>query len=307
MLFKRPKNYPRSLPYNLEALEFINSNHLTPLEVSEITERIIEPKDIDSILEETALTNGEITTNISIADILGYEYPRKKDIFESISEFFDSTKEGYHSRSISMLKYTPDNIMSGLSRSFIIEPIKVREVEEGKCFISGNGMHRFTILRIMYLIEKHRGKNLDELKKKYTIPVILNKVDKPKTYCAYILSVLNSNISINSELDDNYQKTEKVEVKDKVNKTTRILTDEELIIFTAETIKGCNINVQKLLTLSKHIEINPSFYEFLNKHFKDLLIEVERFIEYKKAHSNPDDLLNYQIAPDKKDVISWNL
>ncbi len=307
MLFKRPQNYPKSLPYNLETLEFINLNHLTPLEVSEITERIIEPRDIDSILEETALTTAEITTNISIDEILGYEYPRKRDIFESISEFFDSTKDGYHSRSISMLKYTPDNIMSGLSRSFIIEPIKVREVEKGKCFISGNGMHRFTVLRIMYLIEKHRGRNPDELKKKYTIPVIFNKVDKTKTYCAYIVSVLNSNIYIKSELDDNYQKTEKVEVIDKVNKTKRILADEELIIYTTEVIKDCNMDLQKLLALSKHVEINSSFYEFLNKNFKDLLIELEQFIEYKKTHSNPGELLEYQITPDKKDGISWNL
>lgn len=304
MLFKNNK---KTLPYNLETIEFLNLNSISLTEISQITENIIEPKDIDSILEYKSITTEEETALVSIEDIIGYSYPKKRDIFESISEFFDSQKDGYHSRSLSILQYTPDNIIPGLSNSFIVEPMKVKKVENGKCFIVGNGMHRFTILRIMYLLEKYRGKNLVELRKKYTIPVILNKVDKTKTYCAYIISILNENIYIRSELDSDYHKTNRVEVIDSVNNTKNILTDEDLIIYTSEVIRDSNIDLQALLSLSKQVEINSSFKAFLSHHFNDLLTEIERFIEFKKNVNSHLELSEYQLAKKKEDSKTWTL
>lgn len=306
MLFKKPKNIYQSPSYNLETTEFLRKNSISIVDIPKITERIIEPKDIDSVLEEKVISTEEVSTTISIADILGYDSPRKRDIFESISEFFDNQKDGYHKRSIGMLNYTPDNIMSGLASAFITEPIKVREVEPGRCFISGNGMHRFTILRIMYLIEKYRGTDIEKLREKYTIPVILNKVDKIKTYCSYLISVFYDNIHVYSEIDKDHHKTDKVEVINSATKTESVLTDEELIIYTTELLRDINLDIPKLLSLSKHVEKSPSFYEFLNTYFKDLLIEIERFIDYKNSCTNPLDLHDYKTTK-KEDSSTWTL
>lgn len=306
MLFKKPKNIYQKIPYNLETMEFLERNNIPIMDVPQITERIIEPIEIDSILEELVISTEEVSTNISIADILGYASPRKRDIIESISEFFDGQKDGYHKRSIGMLNYTPDNIMAGLERSFDVEPMKVREVEPGSCFISGNGMHRFTILKIMYLIEKYRGADIEKLRQKYTIPVFLNKVDKIKTYCSYLIRQFSDNIHVYSEIDNDHHKTDKVEVINGTTNTTRILADEELIIFTTELLRDINLDIPKLLSLSKHVEKNPSFYEFLNTYFKDLLIEVEKFIEYKNTCTNPHDLNDYKITK-KGDSSTWTL
>lgn len=304
MLFKKPKfNYAEYSSYNLETLEFINFHNLTQADISKITEKILEPKDIDSILEEKSITTESESTSISIADILGYNYPKKRDLFESMSEFFDSTRDGYQSRSIDMLKYTTDNIMSGLARSFIVEPIKVKEVNHGECFIDGNGMHRFTILRIMYLIEKSRGKNLEELKRKYTIPVILSKVDKVKTYCAFIIKLINPDIFVSSEIDENYKKTNRARVDAPKGKS--YLTDEELILYTNELLSSKKIDIEFLLKISNHVAKNKSFNDFLRTHFSSLLDEIESFLSYKNKCQTTWEIYEYQ--PQKDVENKWNL
>lgn len=304
MLFKRPKfNYDEYSSYNLETLEFINFHNLTQADISKITEKILEPQDVDSILEEKSITTEPESTSISIDDILGYNYPRKRDLFESMSEFFDSTRDGYQSRSIDMLKYTTDNIMSGLARSFIVEPIKVKEINPGECFIDGNGMHRFTILRIMYLIEKSRGKNLDELKRKYTIPVILSKVDKVKTYCAFIIKLIDSDIFVTSEIDENYKKTNRVRID--VSNGKRYLTDEELIVYTNELVSSKKLDIEFLIRISKHVAKNKSFNNFLKNHFSSLLDEIESFLSYKNRCQTTWEIYEYQ--PQKEVENKWNL
>ena len=56
--------------------------------------------------------------------------------------------------------------------------MRVSENELGEMYISGNGLHRYKLLRLHYLNELlPDGSNREELRKKYTIPVILRKTN----------------------------------------------------------------------------------------------------------------------------------
>lgn len=134
--------------------------------------------------------------NVSIADIIGYEYQNKggNNIFLSMNYFFYTSSEGteYTSRSIGMLDYREDNILGGLKESFIKEPISLIETGEGHYNVFYNGFHRYTLLRILYLNEVAKAKGdkekLEQLRKKYTIPAMVTGVDLDKTYCKYLLT-----------------------------------------------------------------------------------------------------------------------
>ena len=80
----------------------------------------------------------------------------------------------------------------------INECIKLREYAEtleadNKHVILTNGMHRFIVLRLLYLNERGKcsNNNLDNLNQKYTIPVQTTKVDTTKTYCKYLIDIFN--------------------------------------------------------------------------------------------------------------------
>ena len=207
--------------------------------------------------------------NVSIADIIGYEYQNKggNNIFLSMNYFFYTSNEGtgYTSRSIGMLDYREDNILGGLKESFINEPISLIETGEGHYNVFYNGFHRYTLLRILYLNEVAKAKGdkeqLEQLRKKYTIPAMVTGVDLDKTYCKYLLTKTRCGEEegdIADVLDVyNYDniKTGKVAVKYKGGKVD-ILTNEQLRNLTRARIaeeQGFIIN-------------NPEIQEAYNKY-----------------------------------------
>lgn len=309
MLFKRKKqeSLPK-LPYNITALKFFYSNGLSLDDISEITENIIEPKEVDSIAEHVSIYSEEMKDKVSIANIYGYAHPKTKDLFISINDFFDETKDGYYTRSIGMLSYKYDTIMQGLSRAFIVEPMKLKEIKEGEYFIGANGMHRFTILRIMYLIEKSRissQESYEKIKEKYTIPVITKRLDIVKTYCVYLLRLFDPELSYaQAEIDSNYHFTGRIKITRNSEKIK--LTDEELIIYTNEMMFTNALTVPILIRVSNHVEKNPRFRNFLEMQFPRLLKAAEKFIKYKEKHPDVIDLYSYDI-PDEKEDAKWTL
>ncbi len=308
MLFKRPSVYF----YNEDTLKFFERNGLTldDVDMMSVNDReIIEPKDVDSSLEVAALYDEESAGIVSIADVLGYDSPLRKDLFESISEFFDSNGDGYHSRSVGMMEYSSDEVVSKLNQSFNIEPIKVKEVAEGKYFIDANGMHRFTILRAHYLFDKNRGLlSEEELKRKYEISVITKKLDRVKTYCAFLLKIVDSNLYISSDLDDSYRKTGKIRIVDDKTNDKRILSDEELIFYTTEVLMSRGLDVSILWKMAKYVENNQSLSDFLMNYFNQLYNEIARFIEFKNSITNFFDISEFQISEEfKEKKESWSL
>ena len=146
-----------------------------------------------------------------------------------------------------MLRYSADNVLEGLRRSFEQEPINVKETGEENYIILSNGLHRFTVLRTFYLKEladaKGDEKKIRELKQKYTVPVEVTGINLEKTYCKYILTQIDFFAEgepkikyIDSEYDENYKITGNVEFVNNLGEK-RIITHEEFKRMTIEKLR----------------------------------------------------------------------
>lgn len=144
---------------------------------------------------------------ISIADIVGYNYEGRvtnPNIFHSMEAFFDSKeKNSYKSRSIGLLDYSFENILEGIKKSFETEPIEVEDMGNNNYVISRNGLHRYTVLRALYLSEYQKcngdKREVEKLKQKYTILVKARELDETKTYCIFLLNKLGNNIQYKTD------------------------------------------------------------------------------------------------------------
>ena len=230
---------------------------------------ILEPEDINVLTANYGVHSSRVTSLISIADIVGYEYRWRKsnpNLFESLSSFFDSKGDTYHSRSVKLLGFNSDTILSELERSFKQDPIVVEEMGDGKYVISTNGLHRYTVLRCHYLAEYSKASDENERKridKKYTIPVSLSKLDYKKTYSKYLLCSLKAVKDIWAEYDKDYNTTGRVIVIDK-NGQEAIYDDEELINLVNRVIPD-ELEESDIGILSEYASVYPTFKEYLRE------------------------------------------
>jgi len=166
--------------------EFIKKNNI---KISDIYDdlRIYEESEINRIISNFKIEGKSKITTVSIADIVGYDYSwrgQQNNIFDNFSNFFGNDCE-YQRRSLGMLDYSNDEIIEKLYPSFKKERIRVLELDSGKKVISGNGLHRYCLLRLYYMNElskvKGNKEKEEELKSKYEIVAELRKVDLLKT------------------------------------------------------------------------------------------------------------------------------
>ena len=174
-------------------VNFINRNGI---DFSLFDTRIYTIEDINSILKKYEVQGSDYNINASLANILGfYEKDDKTLQFPDVlDDLFDELGDGYHNRSVGLLLYDSNTILDKIIDSFMIEPIKTMEVDNGKHVIFTNGMHRFAVLRLLYLNELGKCKSSEEIEKlnqKFTIPVIATKIDLVKTYCKYLIDIYN--------------------------------------------------------------------------------------------------------------------
>jgi len=184
-------------------------------------------EEYDPLISRFAITDERKPGKVSISEILGYRayHMQSRNILNNFENFFDSYGDGYHSRSVSMLNYKPEEIMAGLSESFKIEPIKLNKIGN-KYFISSNGLHRFMILKINYLIQLYKGIPEYELAKEYSVPVEYTEINLNKTYLNYIASLfITDKFDVRAELVD-FKYTDNLYVK--FNNEEYIFNEEEL-------------------------------------------------------------------------------
>ncbi|MDD2435108.1 MAG: hypothetical protein PHO63_02515 [Bacilli bacterium] len=164
------------------------------VDFSKINSKIYTESDINEIVAKYEVQGETINDEVSLEHIYGmhsnidecYRFP------EILDYFFCDLGDGYHTRAIGMLKYDDTNVITGLTHSFKEEPISLIEADNKKNLIMTNGMHRFLVLRLLYLHAKTKCKTQEEfnkLKLQYTIPVKKIKVDLLKTYCKYLIDL----------------------------------------------------------------------------------------------------------------------
>lgn len=144
-----------------------------------------------------------VVETVPISKIVGCSKSNLKSdtsFLDNFKNFFDShAGDTYHSRGLSLLEIPIENVISTLELSFDEEPIKTVSVDD-KYFIAGNGLHRFMILRLYYMIELYRGKSSQELDEKYKIKIVNKKIDVFKTFASSIGSLLNPPILFLDEM-----------------------------------------------------------------------------------------------------------
>lgn len=249
------------------AKRFLKENNIA-LEEGQV--RVFETKDINKILAEYGIIyNFEEQKYICIRDIVGFDYSWRgdtNDLYYNFNSYFNDMGDSYHSRANGMLNYLSSDIVEKLMPSFKSEPMKVLEVEDGKCIIYGNGIHRFNILKVSYLgeISKCTSKEkLEEVNKKFTIPVALGKIDIFKSYCNYLLNKFKKNPAMNYWIevleDPNICSVS-------YNKTKETLTNEELLNFIIDNTELEMIESD--LELARYILDYDSFNSFISNYME---------------------------------------
>ncbi len=252
------------------AMNFLEKNHI-PLSFGMY--KICRLQDINQILDSYQVACGSELKNVCVRDILGFDYHLyygSSDFFTSFCHYFDDKGDSYHSRDNGMLQYSSSEMVERLQKSFEEEPISVKEMDD-TYFISINGLHRFHILKCSYLGEISKCKTreeMDEVDKKFVIPVKVSKIDIFKSYCNFLLH--------NFSLGDYWfycdgKRSDLCEISYSSSKVK--LTDYELVSFIKERVDFSKVSIKELDYLCQEY---PSFKEFMDEYFMDFMLEGRR-------------------------------
>lgn len=265
-----------------DTLDFLKRNGTSYEELREkVDTRLYSLKDIDYIVNSYLIRLDREPKQVSIADIVGYDYEfantiNTNDIFESFPNFFQTNGDSYHTRANAMLEYTGDNIVQGLLRSFKVEPIKIGATPKGKYIIDVNGLHRYTVLRSLYLIELSRlGEDkeaITELNSKYTIPVEASEIDYIKTYSHYVLVTLGIVRYISKEYDNNYNATGNARVEFS-NKQRKIMSNSELIKLVTTSLME---NKHQWIFFMNYLNKSEEFRTFIETVCPEMLMPEQK-------------------------------
>lgn len=265
-----------------EAQAFLKKNGTTYEELEDkVDTRLYSLKDADYIVYSYLISLDREQKQVSVADIIGYDYEfantiNANDIFKSFPNFFQKNGDSYHTRANGMLEYTSGNIIPKLLRSFKEEPIKICGATKGKYIIDVNGLHRYTVLRSLYLIELSRlgddKKAIEQLHNKYMIPVKAAEIDYIKTYSHYVLVTLGIVKYIGKEFDSNYNATGNAKVVF-YDRQTKIMSNQELIQLVTTSLME---NRHQWIFFVNYLGISEEFKNFINIVCPDMLTPEQK-------------------------------
>ena len=97
---------------------FLKNNNINPLILSSEEAKNYTWKEISDVVSRYGVYKNAIDKNVCIANIVGNIIggANTKNNLEELQELFTDEKIGYHGRSNSMLKYTPNNICICINR-----------------------------------------------------------------------------------------------------------------------------------------------------------------------------------------------
>ena len=258
-------DFIKSLNFDIEAFMSDPSNdYKTSFNINPIVDRY----GVFDYLNESAI--------VSVADLLGHdgtwnwEGYKGKNILYTFENFFKKNGDGYHTRALGLLEYkSGEELLEELKmRNQDTIDMKIREIEDGKYIVSGNGLHRFTVLRFHYLLDcMKKEKSKDELKELYKIPVTIDsKTNYMKTYCNYLIKIANPEISSISFYNEN-------EIIVHYNSEDKIINEETLLNLAIESIDM--LNGYYLLEVQDFYKKIASFHDFIDKYIPQLLDKFE--------------------------------
>lgn len=244
---------------------------------------IYSREEINPIIAQYGFQKPEERDMVSVADIVGYdtfERSQNTNIFLSMDRFFAEEGTTYSTRSTSMLQYDKENIIEALKQSFKNEPISLIETGEGTYTVLTNGLHRYTLLRALYLSEAAQAngniKKLAELSKKYTIPADVTGIDFDKTYCKYLLKKVKSDdkewnvVDVRTEYDSNNIPTGNA-VIEYGSGEKEVLSNELLLTLTKERVGEDENYINNYPEIQAMYDRYLSFAMFMDEEFSDII------------------------------------
>ena len=259
-------------PLNDDILDFVERNNIDAITLFKSEKFYIYSKtQCNDITSYYQIKKSREHCKISIADIIGcnneWVNDEQRNILIFMKSYFDSNGDGYHQRSLGLLEYNNDEIIKKLESSFQYEPIILSDFDDDKYFVTNNGRHRYTILRLHYLLECMNGGDLEQLKDKYTIPVIIEKTDFFKTYCNYLLCNLDMSVKfIYNEIDKDGNFTGNVVIL-KNNDSREVIGVDELKNLVALHLESIGSN--KLEIIREDYSKYDSFKRFIDENFEN--------------------------------------
>lgn len=260
--------------YNRTVKLFLERNNINPDEISKQVDCEIKTiEDIDYIISNYIIEKEKKDIYVSVADIVGFYWlgsSDKRNIFDSLNDYFDLDGDGYHARSCDNLENSADKMLK--SNSFNYEPICLLNInpEKNIYVVTTNGKHRFISLKCLYLSELAKNKdNEKELRKKYTFFANSRDLDVIKTYSNFIIrKLLGSSLRI--EFDQNYKMTGNSILS--INNEQKVFNDEELLTYVRQLI------LSNLDFVNIYIN-NEGFKKFVENNLKINLGDLEEKYE----------------------------
>ena len=276
----------------------MNKAYLDFLKKHDIDEEELERKGLASILSyedlNPILAKGFQKhiglKEVSVGDIVGFSKGYKnRTIMEAFKSCYNDNYPpyAYETRQLDKLQLDRDRMLLEIKKSVDDEPIGVIATEGGKYNFFINGLHRYSVLRLLYLSElvKIDGdeERIQKLKRKYTIKVDVTEIDRNKTYSKYLIMLANRHEidpkkmirEMNTVVNENHDATDKVEICYK-NGDRQIVNEEQLIDMARR------VSMDKLL-LSKDDdemtrEVRETFkkYESFRQFFQEVLPNVNK-------------------------------
>lgn len=289
---------------NKTILKFIANQDIDMGKIEKLNEkRVNSLNDINWIVERyNLLKNSYIPKKVCIADIEGYNYAfmnlDNKNIINNMPFFYDEEKDGYATRSLSLLDITSQDIIDKLEYSFKRDPICLNEADEGKYVIGTNGLHRYHVIKAHYLKElsllnKNDTKSIEKLKEKYTFETLVSEVDFYKTYSSFLLQTIarfqDRNIDVSSDYDMYTGLTGNVVFKNYDEGTQTVLDDEKLGLALKDSLENFltdkSIPKKKFKEFFEIIKDAQENYASFNKFCEENLKEFIPYLNIKN-HNN---------------------
>lgn len=285
---------------NKTILKFIANQDINMGKIEKLNEkRVNSLNDINWIVERyNLLKNSYIPKKVCIADIEGYNYAfmnlDNKNIINNMPFFYDEEKDGYATRSLSLLDITSQDIIDKLEYSFKRDPICLNEADEGKYVIGTNGLHRYHVIKAHYLKElsllnKNDTKSIEKLKEKYTFETLVSEVDFYKTYSSFLLQTIarfqDRNIDVSSDYDMYTGLTGNVVFKNYDEGTQTVLDDEKLGLALKDSLENFltdkSIPKKKFKEFFEIIKDAQENYASFNKFCEENLKEFIPYLNIK--------------------------
>ena len=250
---------------------FIKINNINEAYILEQRDSFISLANaVSHVISSFGLYKNPKKSNVCVFDIIGKDKGVSDGILAELNMLFDKHGNLYARRSLSMLNYSSDEVVSKLEKSFLDDPVELKEIQKDQYVVGNNGMHRCVLLKVHLLNELSNGSDINSLREKYTIPAIVLKLDTVKTYSVYLLKQINSFISAESELDSNLNKTGNIILDDEFgNKYT--FSDNQLIEYVNSKIATMT-NKKYKESIAQLYNRDMYFRDFINTYLPSLIV-----------------------------------